>query len=187
MKTRISFIALTFVLCAVTSCNNLNDHKQKELQLKEKELLLKERELNLKESESRKKSLSTNDAVRLADKQFNHYLPNILKSHDAILDLQQSYTGDFTGDGVEDIAIYFSLAPTDGGNVIVGQGLKLYQNDGYKVKVIAGYEPDYLFGFDKISNGKIYIEKLEYTENDARCCPSIQTEHILTISGSNAY
>jgi len=69
----------------------------------------------------------------------------------------------------------------------VGQGLSLYQNTGKTVKVIAGYEPDYLFGFDKISNGKIYVEKLEYADTDGRCCPSIKTAHILTISGGKAY
>ncbi|MEN2401037.1 hypothetical protein GKZ90_0014720 [Flavobacterium sp. MC2016-06] len=185
MKPKFSFIALTLILFILISCNNLN--KEKELELKEKELLLKERELNLKEKQSPKKSISTNDAIRLAEKQFRKYLPKILKSHEAILDIQESYTGDFTGDGIEDVAIYFSLASNQGGNAIVGQGLTLYQNDGFVVNVIAGYEPDYLFEFDKINNGKIYVEKLEYTENDGRCCPSIKTEHTLTISGSNAY
>jgi hypothetical protein len=65
-------------------------------------------------------------------------LPKILESHDAVLDGKEFYTGDFTGDGIEDVAIYFSLVPRDGGNAIVGQGLTLYQNSGYDVKVIAG-------------------------------------------------
>ncbi|MGO4770394.1 hypothetical protein ACEN2I_01930 [Flavobacterium sp. W22_SRS_FK3] len=131
--------------------------------------------------------ISTNDAVRLAEKQFKNYFPKILESHDAILDIQESYTGDFTGDGIEDVLIYFSLSPSGGGNALVGQGLTLYQNNGYDVKVIAGYESHNLFQFDKISNGKIYVEKLDYAENDGHYCPSIHTEHILTISGSNVY
>lgn len=143
--------------------------------------------LSIKEIQINRNKISTNDAVRLAEKQFKNYLPKILESHYVILDVQESYTGDFTGDGIEDVAVYFSLAPKDGGNAIVGQGLTLYQNSGYDVKVIAGYEPDTLFRFDKISNGNIYTEKLEYAENDGHCCPSIKTEHILTISGSNAY
>ena len=80
----------------------------------------------------------------------------------------------------------FLLRP-NGGNALVGQGLALYQNNGIHVKVIAGFEPDYLFSFKAIKNGKIYVEKLEYAETDGRCCPSIRTEHILKISGGKAY
>jgi|LakMenEpi03Aug12_release.lakeMendotaPanAssembly.Ray.scaffolds.fasta_scaffold1044764_1 hypothetical protein len=187
MKVKYSLILWTFVLFALTSCNNSNNLKEKELELKEKELMLREQELKSKNLEPNESNISTNDAVRIAENQFRKYLPKILESHEAILDLQQSYTGDFTGDGIEDIAIYFSLAPREGGNAIVGQGLSLYQNNGISVKVIAGYEPDYLFSFDKISGGNIYVEKLEYAENDGRCCPSIKTEHIITISGSEAF
>lgn len=187
MSTKYSFISLALIVCTFAGCNNSNSQKEKELQLKEKELMLKEKELDLKKVESNDNHLSTVDAVKMAQEQFSNYLPNILKTHDAILDLQEPYTGDFTGDGIEDVAIYFSLAPKNGGNAIVGQGLSLYQNTGKTVKVIAGYEPDYLFGFDKISNGKIYVEKLEYADTDGRCCPSIKTAHILTISGGKAY
>lgn len=187
MSTKYSFISLALIVCTFAGCNNTNSQKEKELQLKEKELMLKEKDLDLKKVEENTSHLSTIDAVKMAEDQFRKYLPNILKSHHAILDLQESYTGDFTGDGIEDVAIYFSLASKDGGNAIVGQGLSLYQNTGKNVKVIAGYEPDYLFGFNKISSGKIYVEKLEYAETDGRCCPSIKSEHILTISGGKAY
>lgn len=183
INTKIRIIVLLQLV--LTSCNDIKS--EKELELKEKELKLKERELSLKESQIDRHKISTNDAIRLAEKEFKNYLPKILKSHDAILDIQESYTGDFTGDGIEDVVIYFSLVPKDGGNALVGQGLALYQNSGYDVKVIAGYEPDTLFEFDKIGNGNIYVEKLEYAENDGHCCPSIKTEHLLTISGSNVY
>ncbi|MBV6878536.1 hypothetical protein NG800_001475 [Epilithonimonas ginsengisoli] len=132
-------------------------------------------------------SISTEQAVKLAEKQFEEYLPKILDDYDARPDLQESHTGDFTGDGISDVVIYFSLAPQDGGNALVGQGLALYKNTGTNVKVIAGYEPNYLFTFEKISDGKIYVEKLEYAETDGRCCPSIRTEHVLKISGGKAY
>ncbi|MCP2029725.1 hypothetical protein L1276_004919 [Flavobacterium sp. HSC-32F16] len=184
MNINIKISIISFFL-ALVSCNTSN--KEKELEIREKELLLKEKELSIKENQISRPKISTNDAVRLAEKQFKNYLPKILKSHDAILDGQESYTGDFTGDGIEDVVIYFSLVPRDGGNAIVGQGLTLYQNNGYDVKVIGGYDPDTLFRFDKISNGNIYVEKLEYAENDGHCCPSIITEHRLTISGSKVY
>lgn len=185
MNIIIKIGTLILLFFALASCNN--SKTEKELELKERELLLKEKELHLKEIQINRHKISTNDAVRLAEKKFKNYLPKILESHYAILDSQESYTGDFTGDGIEDVAIYFSLAPSEGGNAMVGQGLTLYQNSGYDVKVIAGYEPETLFRFDKISNGKIYVKKLEYAENDGHCCPSIETDHILAISGSNAY
>jgi hypothetical protein len=185
MNINIKIRVIILLFFALTSCNNSKSEKQ--LELKEKELLLKEKELSIKEIQINRQKISTNDAIRLAEKQFENYLPKILESHDAILDVQESHIGDFTGDGIEDVAIYFSLAPSGGGNAIVGQGLTLYQNNGYDVKVIGGYEPNTLFRFDKISNGNIYVEKLEYAETDGHCCPSIKTEHTLTISGSNVY
>lgn len=183
IKTKITIIVLLSLF--LTSCNT--SKSEKELELKEKELLLKEKELSLKEVQGNRPKITTNDAVRLAESKFQKYLPKIMSSHDAVLDGQESYTGDFTGDGIEDVAIYFVLVPKDGGNAIVGQGLTLYQNSGFDVKVIAGYEPETMFRFDKINNGKIYVQKLEYAENDGHCCPSIETPHILTISGSKAY
>lgn len=134
------------------------------------------------------KAISTEEAVQLAMKQFDAYLPTILSENtDAGIDLQIPNVGDFTGDGVEDVAIYFNLVPKDGGNAIISQGLTLYKNTGQNVKVIAGYDPDYLFAFDTIRGGKIHVIKLEYAETDGRCCPSIKTPHALTIKGTVAY
>lgn len=134
-----------------------------------------------------KKLISMAEARKLAEKQFDAYLPQILKSHNAGLDISESYTGDFTGDGIEDVAIFFTLVPREGGNAIVGQGLTLYKNTGYEVKVIAGYDAKKLFSVDTICNGKIHIEEAEYAEGDGHCCPSIKTKRILRISGNKAY
>lgn len=134
------------------------------------------------------KRISRDQAIKLAMKQFDAYLPTILAADsDAAIDLQVPNVGDFTGDGVEDVAIYFNLVPKDGGNAMLKQGLTLYKNTGTNVEVMAGYDPDYLFAFDTIRDGKIHIKKLQYTENDGRCCPSIQIPHTLTIKGNVAY
>lgn len=179
------YIFLYFVSVNIISCEN--SVKQRELELKEKELELKEKELYLRENNISTKSLTIEDAKKIAEKQFERYLPKILESHEAILDVQESFTGDFTGDGIEDIAIYFCLAPSNGGNAIVGQGLSLYQNNGKEVSVIAGYEPKYLFNFNRIYNGNLFVEKLEYAENDGRCCPSIKTDIKLKVIGNKVY
>ena len=120
----------------LAGCNN--SQREKELELKEKELLLKEKELSIKENQNNRPKITANDAVRLAEKQFKKYLPKILESHDAVLDGKEFYTGDFTGDGIEDVAIYFSLVQEMEAMQLSGQGLTLYQNSGYDVKVIAG-------------------------------------------------
>lgn len=176
-------LCLTVVL---TACNKSESKGHKDGGLKEEKQLSKEQKLHSEEAKSSEGRISKDEAVKLAMKQFDAYLPNILKTYDGVIDLQVPNTGDFTGDGIEDVAIYWNIAP-EGGNAIIGQGLSLYKNDGKTVKVIAGYEPDYLFAFDTIKNGKIIVEKLEYTEEDGRCCPSIKTKHALTIKGNKAY
>ena len=133
------------------------------------------------------KTINKEDAMRLAMAKFDAYLPNIERDHDASIDVQEPYTGDFTGDGVDDVAVYFSLTPKGGGNALVGQGLALYKNTGTDVQVIAGFEPDYLFSFNRISDHKIYIDKLQYAEGDGHCCPSIKEEKALTITGKSVY
>lgn len=118
---------------------------------------------------------------------FDIYLPAILQEYNAAIDLQEPSTGDFTGDGIPDVAIYFNLAPKDGGNAMLHQGLALYQNTGDSVKVIAGFDPDYLFAFDTIKDGRIHITELHYAEGDGHCCPSIKIPHTLTIKGTKVF
>mgnify|MGYP000551052112 CR=1 FL=1 len=182
MKLGYRLLILVIMLTSL-GCNNATEEKKKELELKEKTLALKEKDLELRTAESNQKKIPLKDAVKLAEAKFAKYLPTMLNAHNAYLDSQDT----FTGDGLEDIAIYFSLAPNEGGNTIVAQGLTLYKNTGSAVNVIAGYEPDYMFSFLKINKGKIYVEKLAYAETDGRCCPSIKTTHALTIAGSKVY
>lgn len=183
MKKIIGLLCLTVIF---TACNKSESKGNKNDELKEGKQLSQEQKTHSEEAKSSENRISKDEAVKLAMKQFDDYLPNILKTYDGVIDLQVPNTGDFTGDGIEDVAIYWNIAP-EGGNAIIGQGLSLYKNDGKTVKVIAGYEPDYLFAFDTIKNGKIIVERLEYAEEDGRCCPSIKTKHALTIKGNKAY
>lgn len=180
MKKIIGIIGL---LAVFTGCNTSENKGHQKDGLKEEKSLSKKEE----SKETVKNRISNEEAVKLAVKQFEAYLPKILKTYDdGVIDLQDPHVGDFTGDGIADVAIYWNIAP-EGGNALIGQGLSLYKNDGHTVKVIAGYEPDYLFAFDTIKNGKIIVEKLEYTEDDGNCCPSIKIKHALTIKGNKAY
>nr|WP_121271774.1 hypothetical protein [Pedobacter schmidteae] len=188
MQRPVSFITIIFLLFVLVSCKNQDKQKKRERPVGTKNVgdSNANGQTGFKTS-SGHQQLSIKDVVKQAEKQFAQYLPKILKSSDGVLDVQQSYTGDFTGDGIADVAIYFSLSPAGGGNAIIGQGLVLYKNEGNRVKVIGGYEPDYLFKVDTIRDGKIMVEKMEYAETDGRCCPSVRTKHTLTISGNKAY
>lgn len=143
-----------------------------------------QQEINRRAEAANSEAADMQNIIKLAQAKFDAYLPKIEKTNNAGLDGREAYTGDFTGDGLEDVAIYFVLTPKEGGNAIVGQGLTLYQNTGNDVKVIAGFEPDYMFSFRRIENGKIYIEKLAYAETDGHCCPSIKENRVLTVSGN---
>ncbi|MGU3376109.1 hypothetical protein [Chryseobacterium sp. M5A1_1a] len=184
MKKSIGLVVSIFLLAVLTGCNKSSNKEQKKNKPESKKLSSHKEKA---QPDSLENKLSKEEAVKLAMKQFEDYLPNILKTYDdGVIDLQDPHVGDFTGDGIEDIAIYWNIAP-EGGNALIGQGLSLYKNDGRTVKVMAGYEPDYLFAFDTIKNGKISVKKLQYAEEDGRCCPSISTKHTLTISGNKAY
>jgi len=134
-------------------------------------------------SETTVKNWTIQDAQKTAEAKFAQYLPKILKDHDGALEVQQTYIGDFTGDNIPDVAIYFSMSPVDG-NAPLAPGIVLYKNTGKEVEVIGGYEPGYLFSADTISNGKVYIVKEEYNEDDAMCCPSVKSRQVLNIDGN---
>lgn len=177
MITKHHFLILILATLMALGCHPSADKKVADLKAEKPKQV----------SAEKKHKLTLKEATQLAETKFKQYLPTMLNANRAYVDSQDTFTGDFTGDGIEDIAIYFSLAPNEGGNTIVAQGLTLYKNTGTSVKVMAGFEPAYLFSFVKIKKGKIYVEKLAYAETDGRCCPSIKTEHILTIAGSKVY
>ncbi len=131
-----------------------------------------------------KKSLL--ELTKEAESKFNAYMPQIASSHDARVNYGGFLTGDITNDGLDDVVIYFFLSPKDGGNAMWGHSLVFYENFGNKVKVIGGFEPDYKFYTEKIKDGKIYITKTQYHEEDAMCCPSILTPIELTVVNGKA-
>ncbi len=129
------------------------------------------------------KPITTKELVRLSKKHFQVYKKNLL-SKNTDIGLLDAYTGDFTNDGKEDVVLYYSIEPTDGGNMLAGQGLALYKNSDNNSAFIKTFNADFLFTMDKINNGKIWIKELEYTEDDPRCCPSIEKLISLTLSGT---
>lgn len=129
-------------------------------------------------------NLPIQDIVDKAKQHFEEYQKQLVKNKALTIGIIEPYTGDFTGDGKEDVVIQYSLEPTDGGNYLAGQGLVLYRNIGNDVEFIKDYEHPNLFTFSRISIGNIYITELEYAEEDPRCCPSIETTIQLSVNGN---
>ncbi|MEO8516696.1 MAG: hypothetical protein ABI426_08130 [Flavobacterium sp.] len=174
MKLKLTF--LLFVLILIASCNN-------NLQ-KEKELNSEEKELDLKTTETKSDVKTTMDPTKIADQKFNDYAPKIQKSKGGIIANQEIFVGDLNNDDLNDAVIWFSVSP-EGGNATLCQGLSVYINTGNDMKVIAGYEPEYLFNVIKISNNKIKITKLEYADDDAPGWPSIENVKYLMLNGNH--
>ncbi len=68
--------------------------------------------------------LSMKEITSLANKHFSVY-KSTLEYKDVAVVLNNAYTGDFTGDGKEDVVICYILEPTNGVNYAAGQGLVL--------------------------------------------------------------
>lgn len=132
-------------------------------------------------------SRKTNQIAEKAEKMFAKYAPKILESkgEGAFIDLQRTHIGDFTNDGIDDVIIWFNYSL--GYNVIAGYECAFYETVGNDVKVVAGFEPDYIFSISNIKNGIVYLEKVQYADNDARCCPSIKTQIELIYKENKIY
>ena len=187
MKNKICLLTLFTSLLFTFSCNN--EQKEKELQLKEKELQLKEKELELKEREQNLKINPTQnikiDPKNIAQQKFNNYIPKIETSKNAIVANNKIFIGDLNNDNLDDAVVWFLLTPAEGGNMFVGEGMSVYINTGKDMKVVSGFEPNYMFKIIKISNNRIKIAKQDYAENDQTGWPSIETIKYLMLSGND--
>jgi hypothetical protein len=128
--------------------------------------------------------ISSQDAVDLAKKDFlKNELPKLKNSNKDIggIDVLEGYVGDLTNDKLDDIVVFYSLT-AKGGNVDINSGLAVYQNKDNKLLLVENIIPNYMFSVKKIFNNRIYIEKIEYAENDGRCCPSLKSEVQLKVN-----
>lgn len=115
---------------------------------------------------------------------FLEYLPNISggrKLNNFIIEL-----GDLNGDGSTDGVVDYSLEPTwedngGGGNAISEiSGIIIFVNSG-NAFTIADHSDEFGGNFGsrnelkRINNGVIFLEGLDYKEEDPRCCPSLMT------------
>ena len=117
----------------------------------------------------------SNQEIKKAELMFENYLPKLLKSkgENASIYNQKTYSGDFTGDGYDDIIIWFVYGY--GGTAIGGIEAAFYKvSEHNKVEVVAGFAPNYRFSIDNIEKGIVYATKILYDKDDSQCCPSIK-------------
>ncbi|MBC7627867.1 hypothetical protein [Ferruginibacter sp.] len=172
----------------ITSCQSQT--KEQQLTQKEKELLQRENDL-LKKELGQSDSTIPNPTIdqfsvdkALVKKIFLQYLPNISDGRKL-----NSYTvdvGDLNGDNLIDAIVDYGLEPTSedngGGGNAIGEisGLVAFTNTGNKL-VIADHSEEFGGNFGarnqlkEINNGVIFLEGLDYSEDDPRCCPSLKT------------
>lgn len=83
--------------------------------------------------------------------------------------------GDLNDDGLTDAIVDFSFYSTTGGNANLGGGFMVFINDGEKIAYKSWMETSNI-KLDYIDeNGRVRAIRMEYGENDPRCCPSIST------------
>tara|TARA_R110002051_G_C8663577_1_gene489358 strand:+ start:118 stop:684 length:567 start_codon:yes stop_codon:yes gene_type:complete len=169
-------------LLLFVSCKDSSSAKETELLKKENELLKKELELNKRQTEE--KNVVKIDVERETKKLFDQYAPKIEKTNSAIISNSEILIGDLNDDGLDDSLVYFVLTPAEGGNMLVGQEMAIYLNNGESMKVVAGYNPQNLFRPASIENNKIHIIEYEYAEDDYPNRPSIEVHKYFVLNGN---
>lgn len=130
------------------------------------------------------KKNSTEESIELAKNEFiKNELPKLKKLNKNIggIDVLEGYVGDVTNDKIDDIILFYSLTAKDG-NVDIDSGLFIYTNKDNSIELLENIVPEYMFYVEKIYNNSIYIKKMEYAENDDRCCPSLKSEIQLKVN-----
>ena len=127
------------------------------------------------------------------EKTFLEYLPDISggrKLNNFIIKF-----GDLNGDGLIDSVVDYSLEPTwedngGGGNAISEiSGIIIFVNSG-NAFTLADHSDEFGGNFGsrnelkRINNGVIFLEGLEYTDDDPRCCPTMMTTTKLILSNN---
>ena len=162
------------------ACQNSN--KEKELLQKENELLKKElakKDSSVVSAKTEEKQFVIDPAI--VESAFLKFLPNI--SAGRKLSGSFSELGDLNGDNLIDAVVEYALEPTyednGGGGNAIGEisGLVAFINNGQTLTIVDHSEE---FGGNsgsliKIYNGVVFLEGMDYADNDPRCCPSIKT------------
>lgn len=103
-----------------------------------------------------------------------------ISTNDVEATIVKTYTGDLSGDGLEDIVIWYDVrVPAD--IHPLSQGVLLYENTGNTAEFRKNNSGGGLDGYSnvEIRNGRVILSWLEHKDSDPYCCPTKkQTESI---------
>lgn len=103
-----------------------------------------------------------------------------ISTNDVEVTIVKTYTGDLSGDGLEDIVIWYDVrVPAD--REPLSQGVLLYENTGNTAEFRKNNSGGGLDGYSnvEIRNGRVILSWLEHRDSDPYCCPTKkQTESI---------
>lgn len=110
-----------------------------------------------------------------------------LSAEEVEVNIVKTYTGDLSGDGLEDIVIWYDVREINGRHPLES-GVLLYRNTGNNIEFIKKHSGGGLDGYSnvEIRNGKVILSWMEHRESDPYCCPTKkQTESIVIAQQSN--
>lgn len=116
---------------------------------------------------------------------FNEDIEKIQANYEGIASVRNVFFSDLTGDNIDEVILYYVLINKYGGNSSLLTGLVIYQMENNKPKVYGTYHNSKIFVFDKVLNGEIFIDFLQYADSDGNCCPSISVNTKIQIQKSN--
>jgi len=94
------------------------------------------------------------------------------------------FFGDLDSDGIDESIVYYSLAPAEGGNALLGCGFVVYSIKQNKIIETATFQPNFQFYIEEIEKLKIHIVKEEYGFEDGPGRPSIRTSYFFILNGN---
>ncbi|KFF11064.1 hypothetical protein IW15_18075 [Chryseobacterium soli] len=118
---------------------------------------------------------NTSDFKKKAERLYKKHIHQLTKSGETVIDIQHAFSEDLNGDGNKEIIKFYNLAEKNGGCIYEGRGILVYENTETGI-IESRYEPDYQFELKEIANGKIFVYKIDFTDDDLPCNPSIYTE-----------
>jgi hypothetical protein len=104
-----------------------------------------------------------------------------------VLENSETFIGDLTGDGLQDVIIWYVTYPEDSPFSPVTERMRVYVNEKNSLKQYSDFEPQYMFSVKSISNNEINIIKYDYEDTDEPRNPSFSIQKKIKLSKSNNF
>ncbi|TRX35336.1 hypothetical protein FNW52_11490 [Flavobacterium sp. ZT3R18] len=196
MKKIILFIKKSFLIVLIISClSSCKDMKQDAV--KERTNLIAKSDKVLISGKDKKKPLpiprgktekkTIQELKKEAEKLFENTIDEKLRGVNEVLENSETYIGDLTRDGLQDVIIWYVTYPEDSPFSPVTERMRLYVNEKNSLKQYSDFAPQYMFSVKSISNNVINIMKYDYEDTDEPRNPSISIPEKIILSKKNNF